>query len=67
MRKGGTGWHPSLKTHRRMADELTVRLREIMSWNLFVYHSAARPDSMPALFGGAMKNAAAFFPDVIIS
>ena len=33
MRKGGTGWHPSLKTHRRMADELTARLRGIMSWN----------------------------------
>ena len=29
----GTGWHPSLKTHRRMADELTARIREIMSWN----------------------------------
>ncbi len=29
----GSGWHPSLKTHRRMAGELIAKLQEIMGWN----------------------------------
>lgn len=28
----GAGWHPSLQQHRRMADELTPFLRELMGW-----------------------------------
>ena len=28
----GAGWHPSQRTHARMAGELTALLRDCMSW-----------------------------------
>ena len=29
----GTGWHPSMKTHIRMADELTAKIEAFLGWS----------------------------------
>ncbi len=30
----GTGWHPSMKTHIRMAGELTAKIEEFLGWSV---------------------------------